>query len=250
MTDHEQSDQMWRMAFVFDAAGGDLDRFRDEFARLDVGRLALPADVRLRTGVVDHDPAFGNAPETDHDTAIGRTLDAAIELTFPGAQLHALVACAPQLAGIIGALAAPGSVEVMAGPMFAMVPQREGDTILSLAFVRYPGTTSKEFRDWWKLQHAPLAIRVLGPGLLAYDQVHVDREVTEALCETCGCSAYGYDAYDNLTWASPADFVASLADAEGMAELFRDETGRIHNGSRRHAMLRRIAPDTDRGDLK
>lgn len=249
MTDQEP-DQMWRMAFVFDAADGDLDRLRHALARLDAMLPALPGEVRLRTGVVDHSPEFGNAPEGDHDTAIGRTLDAAIELTFPAAQLDAVVEYAPNLANTIGALAAPASVEVMAGPMFAMVPQRDGDTILSLAFVRYPGTASNQFRDWWKLQHAPLAIRVLGPGLLAYDQVHVDREVTEALSEACGTPAYGYDAYDNLTWASPAAFVASLADVEGMAQLFRDEAERIDNDSRRHAMLRRITPQSDRGDPK
>jgi hypothetical protein len=245
MTDQQQPDQMWRMAFVFDAADGDQDRLRDEVAQLGARLPALPDEVRLRAGVVDHSPEFSNAPEGDHDTAIGRTLDAAIELTFPAAGLDAMVACAPQVAGVIETIAAPGSIEVMAGPMFAMVPQRDGDTILSLAFVRYPGTTSKQFRDWWRQQHAPLAIRVLGPGLLAYDQVHVDLEVTEALSAACGHAAYGYDAYDNLTWASPADFVASLADAEGMAALFRDEADRIDNDSRRHAMLRRIAPKAD-----
>ena len=236
----QDPDQMWRMAFVFDAADSDLDWLRDELVRLDAILPALPGNVRLRKGVVDHSPEFGSAPETDHDTAIGRTLDAAIELTFPAAQLNAVLDRAPQLAGAVGPLAAPGSIEVMAGPMFAMVPQRDGDTILSLAFSRYPGTTSQQFRDWWRLQHAPLAIRVLGPGLLAYDQVHVDRAITEALSTACGLVAYHYDAYDNLTWASPGDFVASLTDAEGMAQLYQDEAGRIDNDTRRHAMIRRI----------
>jgi hypothetical protein len=102
-----EPDEMWRMAFVFDAADGDLDRLRHELARLDAILPALPGNVRLRTGVVDHSPEFGNAPETDHDTAIGRTLDAAFELTFPAAQLEAVVDRAPQLAGALGPLAAP-----------------------------------------------------------------------------------------------------------------------------------------------
>lgn len=231
----------WRMAFMFDAIGGeanDLERSLIE-ASPAIAQLAGMADLRI--GIVDRSPAYGSGNESDYDSTVGRTVDAAIELTFAALALNDVMAVAPALAARIGEMVAPGSMQVMAGPMFAMVPQRDGDTILSLAFSRYPGTTSEQFRDWWRLQHAPLAISVLGPGLLAYDQVHIDRAITEALSAACGLVAYPYDAYDNLTWASPEDFLASITDAEGMAQLYKDEAGRIDNDSRRHAMLRRIA---------
>jgi len=130
---------------------------------------------------------------------------------------------------------------VMAGPMFHMVPPGEGDAFLSLAFKRYPGTTSESFRSWWHDQHAKVAIPVLGSAMLAYDQIHVDPDVTEALAEAVGVALVTYDAYDNLTWADRYGFLDSIGDLQGMARIKEDEIERIDDSSRRHALMRRIA---------
>ena len=220
---------------MVDAADGDLDTLEKALVDDAAEMRRLIGDASLRLGIVDRSPEYGEG-----GGSASRTVDAAVEVTLAASRATGLPEVARPLFAVIGSLAEPGSVEVMAGPMFPMVPQRDGGSILSLAFSRYPGTTSQQFRDWWRLQHAPLAIRVLGPGLLAYDQVHVDHVITVALAEACGIAAYPYDAYDNLTWASPSDFLASLTDADGMAELSKDETGRIDNDTRRSAMLRRI----------
>ena len=222
---------------MMDAVAGETDKVENALVEGAAEMRTLIGEASLRLGIVDRSPEYGDG---DGGGSASRTVDAAVEVTLAASRATGLPEVARSLFAVIGSLAEPGSVEVMAGPMFPMVPQRDGGSILSLAFSRYPGTTSQQFRDWWRLQHAPLAIRVLGPGLLAYDQVHVDHVITVALAEACGIAAYPYDAYDNLTWASPSDFLASLTDADGMAELSKDETGRIDNDTRRSAMLRRI----------
>lgn len=237
--------ESWRLAFILDARDGDVDALEHGLGACAAAIRDLAGDALVRLGVVDRHPDLATDAAGEHDSTSWRTIDAAIELTLPASRVGEISKIARSLRDIVLQLAAPGSVEVMAGPMFPMVPQREGDTILSLAFSRYPGTTSQQFRDWWRHQHAGLAISVLGPGLLAYDQVHVDHTVTKALAEDFGGNAFAYDAYDNLTWASPQDYVCSLSDAEGMANIFADEVERIDNRTRRHAMLRRIRVDCD-----
>ena len=49
-----------------------------------------------------------------------------------------------------------------------------------------------------------------------------------------------YDAYDNLTWASPQTFFESVSDPVQMQRVQEDEIGRIDNSTRRHALMRRI----------
>jgi hypothetical protein len=82
-----------------------------------------------------------------------------------------------------------------------------------------------------------MAIPVLGPGLYAYDQVHVDMVVTAQAAAAFGVPAVEYDAYDNLTWADRYGFLDSCSDTAGMAELSRDEIGFIGVGTRRHALM-------------
>ena len=138
-------------------------------------------------------------------------------------------------------LAEPGSVEVMTGAMHYMVPVREGGVFLSLSFRRGKGTTVEQFRGWWYSQHAPLCIPILGPGLLAYDQVHVDEQASRAAADALGVAFVDNDAYDNLTWSDHASYVQSTTgDPEGMGRIAEDEVGRIDNTTRRHALMREI----------
>lgn len=235
-----KNDESWRLAFILNARDGDVDALEHGLGACAAEIHGLAGGAEVRLGIVDRHPDLASGVPGEYDDTSWRTTDASIELTLPPSRVGEISRIARSLREIVLQLAAPGSVEVMAGPMFPMVPQRDGDTILSLAFSRYPGTTSQQFRDWWRFQHAGVAIPVLGPGLLAYDQVHVDHAVTKALAKDFGGNAYEYDAYDNLTWASPQDYLHSLSDAEGMARIFADEVERIDNRTRRHAMLRRI----------
>jgi hypothetical protein len=81
------------------------------------------------------------------------------------------------------------------GPTYRIVEPQEGAVFLSLSFKRHPGTSVAEFRRWWLTQHAQVATPLL-PGLLAYDQVHVDHELSKRAAEVAGLPYVPYDSYD------------------------------------------------------
>lgn len=224
----------WRLALMFNAAGGNLGQLE---ATLRASRIAIrsAAGHPVRLGVADRHPDLGSGVPDGT-----REVDGAIEVSIPNSQVDAIgVICAslqPLLAGIIE----PGSVHLMAGPMFHMVPVRTGNCFLSLAFRREPGTTSAQFRDWWFNQHSKLAIPVLGEGLLAYDQVHVDQDAARAAAAGFGADYAEYDAYDNLTWADRYGYLHSISDPVRMAEVFADEEGRIGKAGKRFAIMQDI----------
>jgi hypothetical protein len=230
--------ESWRLAFMFDAADGDI-------AALEAGLVARADELRgraqggqVRFGVIDQDPRLAGGAGADFDLSSWRTVDGAVEVTAPAAA--ALSETAAAHFELIAPLAAPGSTEVTTGPMFPMVPQRDGECFLSLAFRRDLGITRRQFFDWWRYQHSQIAIPVLGPPLLAYDQVHVDTEASDAVAEACGVAHGDYDAYDNLTWADVPSYLASISDLVGMTRIVEDEVGHIDNGTRRHAIMRRL----------
>jgi hypothetical protein len=231
---------VWRMAFMFDAQGGNLSALEEGLVRSTDAIRRLTGDGHLRIGVADN-PDPGARTETDYAVDQWRKVDGAVEITVAAVRAGDLAALSKSLREPLTTLVEPSSVEVMAGPMFPMVTPRVGETFLSLAFKRFPGTTPDEFRNWWRFQHAGVAIPVMGPGMLAYDQVHVDLATTEAVARAFGVAPVAYDAYDNLTWANRHGFLTSVNDEEGMTRIFADEVGRIDNGSRRHALMRRIA---------
>jgi hypothetical protein len=231
-------DNNWRLAFQLDARGGDLDGLERALAASRGTIQGIVGDAHVRMGVTDRHPDLEAIQ--DRRKTLHRGVDGAIEVTVGPARAAALAAIAGALRDVISGFSAPSSVELTAGPIYPMVPVRDGETFLSLAFRRYPGTTSQQFRDWWRYQHAPLCIPILGEAMLAYDQVHVDPDATQAVCAAFGAAPTPYDAYDNLTWADPKGFLKSVSDADAMQRIFADEQGRIDDASRRHTLMRRI----------
>ncbi|MBV1687891.1 EthD domain-containing protein [Novosphingobium sp. G106] len=218
----------WRLALMFDARGGDIPALEEGLKRVGDPIRAAAQAMPLRIGVADLHPDLVTG---------GRRVDGAVEATFAETQLTEVPAFVAGLRPLLEKLAEPSSLEIMIGPMFSMVPVRQGGTVLSLAFRRFPGTTSQKFREWWFNQHSKIAIPVLGEGLLAYDQVHVDQTASDEAAAAFGVSPVEYDAYDNLTWADRFAFLHSCSDAEGMATIARDEVGRIDDPSRRAALM-------------
>ena len=229
----------WRLAFMFDAVDGDLGRLVKELgtARAAIRAAAAGHAVRIGTVIPVEDDNHGSAA---HDADGWRTVDGAIEVTIANGNQASIPEICRAMRPLLTPLAAAGSIEVMAGATHFMVPIRPGNTFLSLAFRRFPGTTVDDFRRWWHDQHGPLAIPVLGEELLAYDQVHVDRAMSAAAAEALGVSDFEYDAYDNLTFASRAAFLKACSDLEGMTRIAADEVGRIGNETRRHALMLEI----------
>jgi len=228
----------WRLAFMLNAPGGDLDALEASLAGAGDAIRRAAGDAHVRTGVADRHPDL--APLESRGEVKYRTVDGAVEITVDTARAGELPAVTSALRDIIGKLAAPGSVEVMAGPIFHMVPVSDGETFLSLAFRRDPATSKAQFADWWLNQHAPLCIPILTPQMLAYDQVHVDQAVTDAVSAAFGAPTVTYDAYDNLTWADRQGFLGSIGDADAMARIFQDELGRIDETSRRNNLMRKV----------
>jgi hypothetical protein len=231
-------DDSWRLAFQLDAPDDDLDGLERALSRSSQTIRLIVGDGHVRMGVADQHPDLAEIQA--RRKTLHRGADGAIEVTIGAERARAIPEIAQALEAVITGLAAPWSVELTAGPVYPMVPVREGETFLSLAFRRYPGTTSQQFRDWWRYQHAPLCIPILGEVMLAYDQVHVDAAATEAACRAFGTPATPYDAYDNLTWADPHGFLTSISDAPAMQRIFEDEQGRIDDPSRRHTLMRRV----------
>jgi hypothetical protein len=162
-------------------------------------------------------------------------VDAALEITVEAAQIDAL----PELARRIGEALRPIVTRgaAMTGPMHRMVPPRDGNVFLSLAFLRARGTTSEEFRHWWRYQHAEVCVPLMSPELLAYDQVHLDHRRSRAVAEAAGFVDRNYDAYDNLTWADAQSQGPSVRDPKIMQMILEDEIGHIDHATYRGTML-------------
>lgn len=231
-------DQPWRLAFMLDAAAGDLAELEASLSRARETFRRLAGDAHLRLGVADLDPSLGAL--RDRGDVKLKSVDGAVEVTLAASRTGDIARIAQGLGDILEAFAEPGSIEVMAGPIYSIVPVRDGGAFLSLAFRRYPGLTPQQFRDWWLHQHSAVATPVLGEGLLAYDQVHVDPAASQAAAKAAGVAYVDYDAYDNLTWDDRAAFLASIADPQAMARVFADEVGHIDDPSRRNSLMRRI----------
>lgn len=230
-------DSDWRLVFMFDARDGDLCLLEERMRSAPEVIVQMAGEAKVRLGIVDTHPdvMFMRVPEAD----MMRGVDGAIEVSVAASRAPELRNIAESLLDIVEAFSVHASLEVVAGPVFPIVPVREGEVFLSLAFRRDRGTTSEEFRRWWLCQHSIVAAPVLGAALLAYDQVHVDAQASEAIALAVGVRPAYYDAYDNLTWANRDAFLTSIGDEAGMAAVLADEVGRIDNTSRRRALMRR-----------
>jgi hypothetical protein len=223
---------------MFDALRGDLSSLEESLNRSAQRIAGIVGDAHVRLGVVDMHPDLAFLRE--YGGVKRRTADAAVEITVADSRIGEITGIAGLLRDPIESLADSSSIETMTGPVFPIVPVREGDAFLSLAFRRYPGTTSEQFRTWWLHQHSKIATPTLGEGLLAYDQIHVDHKATEQVAREFGVAPVAYDAYDNLTWADRGAFLHSISNEAAMEKVYADEVGHIDDPSRRSGLMRRI----------
>ena len=229
----------WRLALMFDGPENNLAALADALERSGPAIRAAALGNTVRMGVADRHHDLGAWALRGPDKGWA-DVDGAIEITIASEGAGDAVKICHALRPITADFCEPGSVDVMTGPMFSMVPVRRGRTFLSLAFRRDPVLTSLQFRDWWYSHHSGVAIPVLGSGLLAYDQVHVDQEASIAAALACGSQYGGYDAYDNLTWEDRYGYLNSISDDEAMAPVHADEVGKIDPASRRSAIMTEI----------
>jgi hypothetical protein len=163
---------------------------------------------------------------------------AALELTAPEEALGRLCDHSADITTALAPIVDLGASRLMAGMTHRVItPAAEGDTFLSLAFRRQPGTSIEDFRAWWLHQHAGVATRHLLPELLAYDQVHVDGALSERASIAAGVTYEPYDAYDNLTWASLDMCVRSTSKPGSEQEIYEDEIGHLDHSTYRGAIM-------------
>jgi hypothetical protein len=229
----------WRLALMFDAPGGDLPRLEERLKHSARAIRTAAAPNPVRIGIADHHPDLLAATDISDAVSHWRTVDGALEITVPNESADDLPRICRTLRPILADTPDWSRLEAMAGPVYPMVPARNGNAFISLAFRRFPGRTVQQFRDWWRNQHSQIAIPVLRPQLLAYDQVHVERDASRAAADALGVPACDYDAYDNLTWEDRHAFLDSCTqDPDGMARIRADEIGNIDDTTRRHSLMR------------
>lgn len=233
-----QSNPPWRLALMFDAPDGAYGALEEGLKRIAGKIQELAGNAHIRLGVADRHPDLAVINDSDEDN--GHSVDAVIEISVGASRKAQLTGISTALFQLLNGIAAKETIEVMAGPYYSMVPVHDGNTFLSLAFRRDPAITSAQFQDWWFNQHAGVAIPVLGKGLLAYDQVHVDHPATEQLAKALCIGNVYYDAYDNLTWADRYAFLKSISNEEDMIRVYADEVGKIDKSSQRHALMRKL----------
>ncbi len=233
-----QSNPPWRLAFMFDAPNGAYGALEEGLKRITSQVQALAGAAHVRLGVADRHPDL--ALIFDAETSNSRSVDGAIEISIDDTRKAELAAISIAVSKLLTDIAAPRTLEIMAGPYYSMVPVRDGNAFLSLAFRRDPDISSAQFQDWWLNQHAGIAIPVLGGGLLAYDQVHLDHSANENLGQAVKISPVYYDAYDNLTWTDRHAFLQSISNEDDMIRVYADEVGKIDKHSQRSALMRKL----------
>ena len=169
------------------------------------------------------------------------TLSAAIEVTMAEAQLQQLAGGAEQLGRLLQPLIDPAQAALTVGITYRILLPRDGAVFLSLSFKRYPDTSIEAFRKWWLEQHSKVAAPLLLPLLLAYDQVHVDHELSCQASARASLPYVPYDAYDNLTWASRQAYIDSVSDPDSMRKIYEDELGHIDHATYRGALMNELA---------
>lgn len=212
----------------------------------DVLAAGTGPSAAIRIGLRDPRDPLADVSEGAIEARIPPVLGA-IEVTVPRAEVPGVEALAGTIGAHLSGLADRERSAVSVGDVYEIVEPRPGATFLSFAFRRSPGTSVEEFRDWWLGQHAGVAVRLLSPELLAYDQVHVDRGLSERASRSAEIAFHPFDAYDNLTWASIDQFLASVSRPGGREEMYQDEIGHIDHTSYRGALMELVCASAPAG---
>jgi hypothetical protein len=224
-----------KMAFMLVAKSGHLSALRDTLGTSrNALQGALSAGSPLRLGI---------RPDADTGDGAGRNFpvtDAAIETTVASTEVHELPAIASAWRKAVALDIDPQFCCAMAGECHEIIEPRPGEVFYSLTFMRNSEIDVADFRRWWLGRHGPLASELLRDDLLGYDQVHVDDQLSRRLCEAAGFDWPGYDAYDNLTWASLASYLKMADKADAMQALYQDELGHIDHSTYKGALLAEI----------
>jgi hypothetical protein len=195
--------------------------------RLGPGAVLRPA-VRL-----EEDPLAAMLGDRDAPGHVDAVLEASLPSSAPpDCFTEPLRGFGDELAGV----ADPTTVALMVGTAYLVWPD-DGALVLALAARRDPAISVTELRRWWIEQHAALVQEVVRPRARGYDQLHVDRDRSEAVCEAAGIPHTPYDMFDSIDVDAVTDLTEStLMQPETAARLYQDELGHVDHSSLRGAL--------------
>jgi hypothetical protein len=199
-------------------------------------RSKLPDDARVRLGLRHpNDPLAATMGER----ALSEPVDGVVEVTLAeGASVDACPAAVTGLAGMLADAINPGRSAAIAGACHRFLHD-DGAAMIALAARRAPGTTMDELTAWW-LRHGRLALNIVSPLPLAYEQLHADADVSRAAARAAGVAETPYDMFDTICGVSAEELTAPLVDPEVARQLFEDELGHVDHATLRGAMQRVI----------
>jgi hypothetical protein len=113
---------------------------------------------------------------------------------------------------------------------------KDGPVFVALAARRDPAITMAELTEWWRDRHGPLALRIVRPAPLAYEQLHADRAASRVCARVAGMGETVYDMVDTISVESPDAFRQATSDPETAAKLYEDEVGHVDHSSIRGAL--------------
>ena len=140
---------------------------------------------------------------------------------------------------VLGGSVDPGRCAVIAGSCYRFL-SADGPLFIALAGYRDPAISMEQLSVWWRDRHGPLALSIVDPLPLAYEQLHADQEAARAASVACGLPMQGYDMYDTIAIDSLESLSGSVMNPEVAAQLFEDEVGHVDHSRMRGAIQRTL----------
>ncbi len=197
-------------------------------------RLGEGADVRAAFRL-DDDPLA----EVMGGREAPAPVEAVLEVTLaPGADAEDLIHAVKGLGEELAPVADPSTIALMAGTAYLVWPD-DGRLLLALAARRDPSISVAAMRRWWIEQHAELVKKVVRPQSPGYDQLHVERDLSQRASEAAGLPFVPYDMFDSIDVNTVEELTRStLMEPATAQRLFEDEVGHVDHTSLRGALCR------------
>jgi hypothetical protein len=167
-------------------------------------------------------------------------IDSVFEFTLAeGQSPHELITCAEGFMSHFEGLVDPVTSAVLAGAAHLVI-EGTGSIFIALAGRRDPGISVGDMRKWWLGQHAPLVQKLVRPQSNSYEQLHVDRDLSQRASEAAGFAYEPYDLFDTITYDEVSHFVDVLSKEDVSRQLYEDELGHVDHSSFRGAVCRMV----------
>ena len=167
-------------------------------------------------------------------------IDSVFEVTLAeGQRPNELITCAEGFLSHFEGLVDPVTSAVLVGTAHLVI-EGTGNIFVALAGRRDPGISVGDMRQWWLGQHAPLVKKIVRPQSNSYEQLHVDRDLSQRASDAAGFVFEPYDLFDTITYDAVSHFVDVLSKEEVSRQLYEDEIGHVDHSSFRGAVLRMV----------